>query len=62
MDHLTDEQRLAQLGHKQELGRRFSLPTMISLCICLMATWEAASTVIATALVSGGAPCLFYNL
>ncbi|KID82881.1 amino acid permease, partial [Metarhizium majus ARSEF 297] len=58
---MDEERRLAQLGHEQELQRRFSLPALVSLCICLMATWEATSTVIATALVSGGSPCLFYN-
>ncbi|KAF6818210.1 amino acid transporter [Colletotrichum plurivorum] len=57
----TDEDRLAQLGHAQELNRQFSLPTLGALCLCLMATWEALSTVIAQALLSGGAPCLFYN-
>ncbi|KHN93827.1 Amino acid/polyamine transporter I [Metarhizium album ARSEF 1941] len=56
-----DEQPLAQLGHQQELKRRFSLPALVSLCLCLMATWEATSTVVGTALVSGGSPCLFYN-
>ena len=58
---LTDEQRLAQLGHSQELARRFSLPALGALCLCLMATWEALSTVLASALISGGPPCLFYN-
>ncbi|OLN86253.1 Choline transport protein 6 [Colletotrichum chlorophyti] len=57
-----DDARLAQLGHAQELKRQFSLPALGALCICLMATWEALSTVVAPALVSGGAPCLFYNL
>ncbi|KAK1634268.1 amino acid permease [Colletotrichum phormii] len=57
-----DDLRLAQLGHTQELKRQFSLPALGALCLCLMATWEALSTVIAPALVSGGAPCLFYNL
>ncbi|KAK2009726.1 amino acid permease [Colletotrichum eremochloae] len=57
-----DDYRLAQLGHTQELDRSFSLPTLGALCLCLMGTWEALSTVIAPALVSGGAPCLFYNL
>lgn len=57
-----DDLRLAQLGHAQELKRQFSLPALGALCLCLMATWEALSTVIAPALVSGGAPCLFYNL
>jgi hypothetical protein len=58
---LGDERRLAQLGHKEALRRSFSLHTLGALCICLMATWEALSTVIATALQSGGPPCLFYN-
>ena len=57
----SDEERLAQLGHTQELTRRFSILTLGSLCLCLMATWEALSTVIAAALISGGPPCLFYN-
>ncbi|CRK25284.1 Choline transport protein like [Verticillium longisporum] len=56
-----DEARLAQLGHTQELERRFSLVPLIALCVCLMATWEALSTVIAAGLIGGGAPCLFYN-
>ena len=58
---LNDEQLLAALGHKQELQREFSLWSLGCLCLCLMATWEALSTVVATALISGGAPCLFYN-
>lgn len=59
--NLTDEKRLAQMGHQQELERRFSLPALGALCLCLMATWEALSTVISSALTSGGPPCLFYN-
>lgn len=58
----ADDARLAQLGHTQELNRQFSLLTLGALCVCLMGTWEALSSVIATALLSGGAPCLFYNL
>lgn len=61
LKNLSDEERLAQLGHQQELNRSFSLPALGALCLCLMATWEALSTVIAAALVSGGPPCLFYN-
>ncbi|PSN73212.1 amino acid transporter [Corynespora cassiicola Philippines] len=57
----TDDERLAQLGHVQELRRDFSIWSLGSLCLCLMATWEALSTVIATALMTGGAPCLFWN-
>jgi hypothetical protein len=58
----ADDARLAQLGHTQELNRQFSLLALGALCVCLMGTWEALSTVVATALASGGAPCLFYNL
>ncbi|CAI6096297.1 unnamed protein product [Clonostachys chloroleuca] len=58
----ADDARLAQLGHVQELERQYSLPALCALCVCLMGTWEALSSVVATALVSGGAPCLFYNL
>lgn len=57
----TDEERLAELGHVQELQRNFSLWSLGSLCVCLMATWEALGSVLALALASGGAPCLFYN-
>ena len=58
---LNDEQLLAALGHKQELQRDFSIWSLGCLCLCLMATWEALSSVVATALISGGAPCLFFN-
>lgn len=43
------------------LEKSFSLWSLGSLCLCLMATWEALSSVVAQALISGGAPCLFYN-
>ncbi|RYP49804.1 hypothetical protein DL769_011039 [Monosporascus sp. CRB-8-3] len=49
----SDEERLAQIGHQQELARRFSLPALGALCLCLMATWEALSTVISAALANG---------
>lgn len=57
----TDDQILAHLGHEQELRREFSVFTLAALCSCLMASWEALATVIATALTNGGPPCLFYN-
>jgi len=57
----TDADLLARMGHVQELRREFSIWSLGSLCVCLMATWEALSTVIASALAAGGAPCLFYN-
>lgn len=50
-----------ELTENVELRHQFSVWSLGSLCLCLMATWEALSTVIATALKNGGAPCLFYN-
>lgn len=43
------------------LERSFSVWSLGGLCLCLMATWEALSSTVAQALVSGGAPCLFWN-
>ncbi|KAF4466110.1 amino acid permease [Fusarium albosuccineum] len=57
----SDATRLEQLGISSQLERSFSLPSLIGLCLCLMATWEASAAVLAQALLSGGAPCLFYN-
>ncbi|RSL65353.1 hypothetical protein BHE90_015324 [Fusarium euwallaceae] len=57
----SDATRLEQLGIDSQLERSFSLPSLIGLCLCLMATWEASTAVLAQALLSGGAPCLFYN-
>lgn len=48
-------------GQERQMRQQFSVWSLGSLCLCLMATWEALSTVVATALTSGGAPCLFYN-
>ncbi|CEJ57521.1 hypothetical protein PMG11_06212 [Penicillium brasilianum] len=58
---ISDEEQLAALGHVQELRREFSLWSIVCLQISLMATWEALSSVVATALTNGGAPCLFFN-
>jgi len=55
------EDEPAITGHVEELPREFSVWSLGSLLVCLMATWEALSTVVAQALISGGAPCLFYN-
>ena len=56
-----DDELLEQLGHVSELRREFSVWSLGSLCLCLMATWEAISSVVTAALTNGGAPCLFYN-
>lgn len=50
-----------QAGHVEELRRDFSVWSRGSLYLCLMATWEVLSSVVAAALANGGTPCLFYN-
>lgn len=57
-----DAERLEQLGIQDGLRRNYSLPSLVGLCLCLMGTWEASPAVLTQALLSGGAPCLFYNL
>lgn len=58
---ISDEEQLAALGHVQELRREFSLWSILCLQVSMMATWEALSSVVSTALTNGGAPCLFFN-
>lgn len=52
---------VAMAGEVKDLPREFSVWSVGALITCLMATWEALSTVVAQALINGGAPCLFYN-
>lgn len=52
---------IGTVGDVEALPRKFSVWSLGSLLICLMATWEALSSVVGQALISGGAPCLFYN-
>jgi hypothetical protein len=56
-----EKAEIGTVGQVEELPRKFSVWSLGSLLICLMATWEALSSVVAQALISGGAPCLFYN-
>ena len=57
----NDKGRLHELGYSQELRREFSLLTLGSLCLRLMSSWEALSVALAPAIITGGAPCVFYN-
>ena len=56
-----EKAEIGTVGYVEELPRKFSVWSLGSLLVCLMATWEALSSVVAQALISGGAPCLFYN-
>ncbi|CZR54079.1 related to HNM1-Choline permease [Phialocephala subalpina] len=60
-DEKSEAVEVTNAPQQHELRQQFSVWSLGSLCLCLMATWEALSTVVATALISGGAPCLFYN-
>ncbi|RDW73146.1 amino acid transporter-like protein [Coleophoma cylindrospora] len=59
--HANVHKDIHQLGHVHELRQDFSIWSLGSLCLALMATWEALASVVAAALANGGAPCLFYN-
>lgn len=48
-----DSRATANSDAEPELEKKFSVWSLGSLCLCLMATWEALSTVVAQALVSG---------
>ncbi|EPE25860.1 amino acid permease [Glarea lozoyensis ATCC 20868] len=48
-------------GQTEELRKGFGTLSLGALCLALMATWEAVTSVVAAALTNGGAPCLFYN-
>jgi amino acid transporter len=62
MEVLTeDDLALARLGHKQQLRRRFNIWSMLALSLCLLATWEALSTTLIAALLSGGPVSVIYG-
>ncbi|KAI5364011.1 Putative amino acid/polyamine transporter I [Septoria linicola] len=52
---------IIKAGETEELREGFSVWSLGALLVCLMATWEALATVVASALTNGGPPCLFYN-
>ncbi|PKK48726.1 hypothetical protein CI102_6930 [Trichoderma harzianum] len=53
---------LAQLGHKQELKRNFSLISMLGLAFAILNTWTALAASITLALPSGGASSVIWGL
>ena len=56
-----DELTLAKVGHKQQLKRRFNIWTMLSLSLCLLATWEALSATLISSLIAGGPVSAIYG-
>lgn len=53
---------LAQLGHKQELKRNFSLISMLGLAFAILNTWTALAASITLALPSGGSSSVIWGL
>ncbi|KAH8663624.1 amino acid transporter-like protein [Tricladium varicosporioides] len=60
-DGYDDNEAVRSNGETEELRKDFSVWSLGALCLALMATWEAVTSVVAAALTNGGAPCLFYN-
>lgn len=60
-DRYDDNEAIQSNGEIEELRKDFSVWSLGALCLALMATWEAVTSVVAAALTNGGAPCLFYN-
>lgn len=60
--HLDDSAALAQLGHKQELQRNFSMVSMLGLAFAILNTWTALSASINLALISGGPSAAIWGL
>lgn len=57
-----DAAALAQLGHKQELKRNFSMISMLGLAFAILNTWTALAASITLALPSGGASSVIWGL
>ncbi|KOS22454.1 Choline transport protein [Escovopsis weberi] len=60
--HAEDAAALAQLGHKQELKRNFSIISMLGLAFAILNTWTALAASITLALPSGGASSVIWGL
>jgi amino acid transporter len=61
-DLTPEAAHLAQLGHKQELKRNFSLISMLGLAFAILNTWTALAASITLALPSGGASSVIWGL
>ncbi|KAI7224277.1 hypothetical protein D0864_12556 [Hortaea werneckii] len=58
----SDDQHLAQLGHKQELRRHFSPLSMLGLAFAILNSWTALSSSLSVALPSGGPTSVIWGL
>ncbi|KAJ5219904.1 hypothetical protein N7468_009108 [Penicillium chermesinum] len=61
-DTADDDVQLAQIGHKQELKRHFSLVSMLGLAFAILNSWTALSTSLSLSLPSGGSTSVVWGL
>lgn len=57
-----DAAALANLGHKQELQRNFSMVSMLGLAFAILNSWTALSASLSLALPSGGPTSVIWGL
>ncbi|KAJ6032334.1 hypothetical protein N7540_003066 [Penicillium herquei] len=57
-----DETQLAQMGHKSELKRHFSLLSMLGLAFAILNSWTALSASLSLSLPSGGSASVVWGL
>ncbi|KAJ5114887.1 hypothetical protein NUU61_000646 [Penicillium alfredii] len=61
-DNADDDTQLAQMGHKAELKRHFSLLSMLGLAFAILNSWTALSASLSLSLPSGGSASVVWGL
>lgn len=61
-DASQDADALANMGHKQELQRNFSMISMLGLAFAILNTWTALAASLNLALPSGGPSAVIWGL
>ncbi|KAJ5766609.1 uncharacterized protein N7511_004225 [Penicillium nucicola] len=61
-EYNNDESQLAQMGHKSELKRNFSLISMLGLAFAILNSWTALSASLELSLTSGGSTSVVWGL
>lgn len=56
-----DEARLAALGKKQVMKRNFNIWSLIFMAFCTSVTWEALTSTMTQALISGGSSSMVFG-
>ncbi|KAJ5510651.1 Amino acid/polyamine transporter I [Penicillium expansum] len=61
-EYNSDDAQLAQLGHKSELKRNFSMISMLGLAFAILNSWTALSASLGLSLPSGGSASIVWGL